>query len=528
MTIGNLVGRQALYNPSKVALVDTLNGGRPITYGKWAEVVEQTANWLSKGLGVRKGDRVAVLAMNCVEYLDVWMACGRIGAILQNLNWRLTSEELSRLINDAEPTVLIYGDDFIESVAAFRQTGSIQHFVAFGRKATESDHQFAERNTFSATETAEVALDWDDPWVICYTGGTTGLPKGAILSHRAMVMNAVNTNSSWGLTAEDVAILNAPLFHTGGLNVFTLPLVLAGGTSIVCRTFDVEQVFDLVEQGQVTVFFGVPTMFIMMQQHRRWETADFSHLKLIISGGAPCPLPVFEKFWAKGVDFKTGYGLTEAGPNTFWLPTADVRRKPGYVGFPLLFVEVKAVNEQGFECGPNEPGELIIHGPHMCAGYWRNPEATRQAIHPTPADPSGRSWLHTGDLAIYDEEGYFKIIGRLKDMFISGGENVYPAEIESVLHAHPAVVEAAVIAVPNEKWGEVGQAVVVLSSLSLSKAGLRQAQTPSEDVLTEELLAFCRSRLAGYKVPHSVRFVSEMPKTGAGKIDKKQLQSQTI
>jgi fatty-acyl-CoA synthase len=294
------------------------------------------------------------------------------------------------------------------------------------------------------------------------------------------------------------------------LNVFTLPLILAGGTSIVCRTFDVEQVFDLIEQGEVTIFFGVPTMFTMMQQHRRWKSADFSHLKLIISGGAPCPLPVFEKFWARGVDFKTGYGLTEAGPNTFWLPTADVRRKPGSVGFPLMFVEVKVVNEEGTECGPNESGELIIHGPHMCAGYWRYPEASKQAIHPTPADPSGRSWLHTGDLAVYDEEGYFKIIGRLKDMFISGGENVYPAEIESVLHAHPAVAEAAVIAVADEKWGEVGQAVVVLG--------------PGKEMAAEELLAFCRSRLAGYKVPRSVRFVSEMPKTGAGKIDKKLLQ----
>ncbi|MFZ0544358.1 MAG: long-chain fatty acid--CoA ligase [Candidatus Promineifilaceae bacterium] len=510
MTIGNLVGRQALYNPDKIALVDTLNGDRPITYGEWSAVVNQTANWLGERLGVQKGDRVAVLAMNCVEYLDVWMACGRIGAILQNLNWRLTAEELARLVDDAEPAVLIYGDDFLETVAAFRHTASIHAFVALGKKAESADLPFGERDSYSTLDAPQAVLDWDDPWVICYTGGTTGLPKGAILTHRAMVMNAVNTNSSWGLTGDDVAILNAPLFHTGGLNVFTLPLVLVGGTSIVCRTFDVEQVFDLVQGGEVTIFFGVPTMFIMMQQHERWESADFSRLKLIISGGAPCPMPVFEKFWAKGVDFKTGYGLTEAGPNTFWLPPADVRRKPGYVGFPLMFIEVKVVNEVGNECEPNEAGELIIFGPHMCAGYWRNPEASKKAIHPTPADPGGRSWLYTGDLAVYDDEGYFKIIGRLKDMFISGGENVYPAEIESVLHAHPAVAEAAVIAIADEKWGEVGQAVVVLGQ--------------NEQLAPEELLDFCRSRLARYKVPRSVRFLPELPKTGAGKIDKKLLQ----
>jgi fatty-acyl-CoA synthase len=245
-------------------------------------------------------------------------------------------------------------------------------------------------------------------------------------------------------------------------------------------------------------------MFIMLQQHPRWEEADFSRLKIVISGGAPCPMPVFEKFWERDVNFKTGYGLTEAGPNTFWLPPEDVRRKPGSVGFPLFHIDVKIVREDGTECGPDEVGELLIRGPHVCAGYWNNPEATAEAFKD--------GWLHTGDLAKRDAEGYYYIVGRIKDMFISGGENVYPAEIESVLYAHPAVAEAAVIGIPDPKWGEVGRAIVALR--------------PGASVTEEELLAFCRERLARYKVPKSIVFVDALPKTGAGKIDKERLKKE--
>ena len=258
------------------------------------------------------------------------------------------------------------------------ETTSIQVFVALDRAAAPGDHVFDERDAFSDDPPPPVELSWDDAWAICYTGGTTGLPKGAVLTHRAITANSVNTIVSWGLTPDDVTILNSPLFHTGGLNVFTAPLVHVGGTSIVCKGFDVDQVFDLIRDRGVTVTFGVPTMFIAMQQHPRWAEADFSKLKLIISGGAPCPLPVFEKFWERGVDFKTGYGLTEAGPNTFWLPKADVRRKPGAVGFPLFHVDVKVVNERGAECDADEVGEMLIRGPHVCNGYWNRPEETAE------------------------------------------------------------------------------------------------------------------------------------------------------
>ncbi len=494
MYIGDWLARREMLTPNKIALVDTLNGNRRITYREWNRAANRTANFLRERLGVQKGDRVAVLAMNCVEYLDLWFACGKLGAIMQTLNWRLTPRELAGLIADATPRVLVYGPDFA-AVADTVRAGSIEHSVALAG-------DFSERDNYPQTPAPEVELTWDDPWVICYTGGTTGLPNGAILTHGNVTWNSVNTVMSWGLTPDDVTILNSPLFHTGGLNVFTAPLVHIGGTSIVCRAFDADQVFDLIRDAGVTIYFGVPTMFIAMQQHPRWSQADFSKLKLVISGGAPCPLPVFEKFWARGVDFKTGYGLTEAGPNTFWLPREDVRRKPGVVGFPLFHVDVKIVDDNGSPRGADEVGELLVRGPHVCAGYWNRPAETAKAI-----DKDG--WLCTGDLARRDADGYYTIVGRSKDMIISGGENVYPAEVESVLHAHPAVAEAALIGVPDAKWGEVGRALVVKQKDAL--------------VTTEELIAFCQPRLARYKIPKSFVFVDALPMTAAGKIDKKVL-----
>ena len=492
--------RRSKLSPERVALEDAVSG-REITYHEWNELATQTANYL-RALGVQRGDRVAVCAANCLEYLDVWMACGKIGAVLQNLNWRLTVPELHELIEDAAPVALIYSDDYRQPINALRPSlTSVRHYIAFGALADEGDCRFSDRETCARALDDRPELTPDDPWVICYTGGTTGLPKGAILTHRNMTWNSINTVMSWGLSQDDVTILNAPLFHTGALNVFTLPLIHVGGKSIVCMGFDALQVFDLIESGGVTIYFGVPTMFVVMQASERWEAADFSRMKLVISGGAPCPLPVFEKFWDKGVDFKTGYGLTEAGPNTFWLPAEDVRRKPGAVGFPMYHVDVRVARADGSDCAPNEAGELLIRGEHVVPGYWNNPEATAKAI----VD----GWLHTGDLAICDDEGYYTIVGRLKDMIISGGENIYPSEVESIMHAHPAVAEAALIGIPDDKWGEVGCAVVCAK--------------PGQLLGTDDLLAFLRERLAKYKVPKSVIFVDTLPKTGPGKIDKKVL-----
>jgi fatty-acyl-CoA synthase len=511
MFIGDWLGRRNNLTPHKVALIDTISG-RQITYRAWFQQMNRTAHFLAAELGVGKGDRVAMLATNSVGYLDIWFALGTLGAIMQNLNWRLAVPELERVLADAEPVALIYSEEFREQVNALRgRLPCVKHYAALGAAAEPADMPFARRESYPDTPTPDVELHWDDPWVLCYTGGTTGLPKGAILTHGCMTANSVNTVMSWGLTPDDVVPLVSPLFHTGGLNVFTLPLVHIGGTTVVTKGWNTDQIFDLVENRTITLFFAVPTMFVMMQEHPRWATADFSHLKYVISGGAPCPLPVFEKWWAKGVPFKTGYGLTEAGPNTFWLPHADVQRKPGSVGFPLFHIDVTVVDPVTEQpCGPDQVGELLIRGPHLCAGYWRNPEATAATFRPTRADPTGPVWLHTGDLARYDAEGYYSIVGRVKEMIISGGENIYPAEVESVMHGHPAIASAALIGVPDAKWGEVGRAVVVLR--------------PGQVLPAADLLTYLRERLAHYKVPKSVLFVSALPTTAAGKVDKQALR----
>ena len=503
MYLGDWLGRRARLTPDRIALYDAECGMRPISYAAWDAQATRAAALLRR-LGVARGERVAVLAYNSVAFLDLWFACGKIGAILQPLNWRLTPAELAALVADATPSAFVYGPEFAPLIAGLRpQAPSVRVWVAFdaATRAAESDVAFDERDACHEP-VPSLALSWDDPWVICYTGGTTGTPKGAVLTHGNVAWNAVNTVASWGLDAHDVAILNAPLFHTGGLNVFTAPLVLVGGASVVCKGFQVDQVFDLVNSGAVTLFFGVPTMFIALQQHPRWPDVDFSRLKLVISGGAPCPMPVFEEFWRRGVDFKTGYGLTEAGPNTFWLPPEDVRRKPGAVGHPLMFIDLKLVDAEGHEVGPGVVGELLIRGPHVCAGYWGRPAETARAFTPD-------GWLRTGDLAVRDDEGYYTIVGRLKDVIISGGENIYPAEVESVLAAHPAVAEVALIAAPDPRWGEVGWAVV--------------APRPGQPRDSDGLLAFAGERLARYKLPRRVIWADALPKTAAGKIDKQAL-----
>ncbi len=502
--VADWLDKRAKLTPDLVGLVEGPGGPR-ISYAAWNARVNRTANFLRR-LGVDKGDRVSVYASNCPEYLDLFWAAGKIGAILHNLNWRLTVHELREIVADADPIVLLYGPDWQSQVEELRSSfETVREVVALGARDADhpgsGDRPFTERDRQSEVLTDLPDLTLDDPWGIYYTGGTTGLPKGAILTHGNMTWNSVNTICSWGLHGGHVAALQLPFFHIGGPNIFMVPLVHVGGTTILCREFSLDETFDLVEKGGITHYVGVPTMYQMIQAHPRWEKVDFSGLELVISGGAPCPLPIMEKFWDRGVDFKMGYGLTEAAGNNFWLPPARVRDKATSVGHPIFHIDMRIVDEQGNEIGPGEVGELLIRGPHVMPGYWRRPEATAETIK--------NGWLHTGDLALRDDEGFFTIKGRSKDMFISGGENVYPAEVESVMLAYEGVAEAALVGVPHDKWGEVGRACLVIA--------------PGADFSEESFRAFLAERLASYKLPRSVEVLDELPKTAIGKIDKKRL-----
>ena len=489
--------KRARLTPDKVALIDYASNA-VTTYAEWNERVNRTANYL-RSLGIGKGDLVAVYATNRLEYLDLFWAAPKIGAILQNLNWRLTVHELQGIVESGAPKVLIYSEDWRAQVEELKPSfTTVEHVVAMTNPGP-GELNIAEREAMAPKLTDIPELVLDDPWGIYYTGGTTGLPKGAVVTHGNVTWNSVNTITSWGMTGQHKAPLQLPFFHIGGPMIFMVPLVHAGGTTILCSGFDPEQTFDLVENSGITHYVAVPTMFQMLQEHARWQEADFSKLELVISGGAPCPLPVMQKFWDRGVDFKMGYGLTEASGNNFWLPPDLVSKKIGSVGYPIYHIDMKTIREDGTACADGEEGELLIRGPHIMAGYWKNPEATAETIRD--------GWLHTGDVAVRDADGCYSILGRSKEMFISGGENVYPAEIESVLMAHPQVLEAAVVGAPHETWGEVGRAFLVVDK------GYDEA----------DLKAFLDERLARYKLPRSIVLLDELPLTAIGKLDKKLL-----
>ncbi len=492
--VGDWLGRRALYTPYKEGLVvmpgaQNAGAGAPgaeplrLTFDQWNRRANRMAHLL-QSRGVGKGDRVGVLAQNCVEMLDLLFACGKLGAIFVPYNWRLTQAEIAPLLEDSQPKVTFHGPQFAGVLS--------ERSIALAG---------LDLSNYPDSPPALTEIDLNDPWMILYTGGTTGRSKGAVLSHRQVTWNAWNTIAGWGLSPEDRVPILTPFFHTGGLNVFTTPLVQLGGTSILMGPFNPVELLETLEKERLTVLFMVPTMFQMVMELPGFATADFSRLKFVISGGAPCPRPIYEAFWAKGCTFKSGYGMTEVGPNCFTMPDHEIKRKVGSVGFPITHVAMRIMDGDR-PCGAGEVGELQIAGPHLCSGYWNNPKASQEA------NPDG--WFRTGDLAYCDEEGFHYIVDRKKDMFISGGENVYPVEVEEALYKHPAVAEAAVVGVPDDRWGEVGKAVLALK--------------PGHAVTESEIIEHCRGLLARYKVPKVVEFRPSLPKSAAGKILKRELK----
>ncbi|MBE9548339.1 MAG: long-chain fatty acid--CoA ligase [Proteobacteria bacterium] len=491
------LARRAQLSPNSIALIE-YDTGLETTYFEWNARVNQTANFL-RSLGVAMGDRVAVYSSNRPEYLDLYWAAAKIGAILQNLNWRLSVHEMGGIIASGTPKVLIYSEDWQKQVEELKPDLTAVEYIVAMHKPGPGEVDFSTRLKLDTKLVDLPDLPSDHPWGIYYTGGTTGLPKGAVITHGNVTWNSINTIVSWGINSSHKAAIQMPFFHIGGPHIFMVQLVHVGGSIILCSGFDADETFDLVEKSGITHYIAVPTMFQLLQEHLRWASADFTQLELVISGGAPCPRPVMQKFWDRGVDFKLGYGLTEATGNNFWLPVELVQEKIGSVGYPLFHIDMKLIRTDGSQCAANEEGELLIHGPHIMAGYWQNPQATKETIRD--------GWLYTGDIASCDTDGCYTILGRCKEMFISGGENVYPAEIESVLASHQQVLEAAVVGVPDDRWGEVGKAFVVTGQ--------------SYDEV--DLQVFLAARLAKYKLPREIIVLDALPLTAIGKIDKKVL-----
>ena len=508
MYIGDYLGRRAIYSADKLAIIDA--GKEPawrLTYGQMNGRANSFANWLQQEAHVQIGDRVAILARDGVEHLDTFFACAKLGAIHTALNWRLHWRELADIMHNTMPKVLIYSDDFHEAAHNLQINPSVTcltHFVHIEGEGVPGSYHF-ESVLQASPDSAVITEDMEAESVaaLIFTGGTTGLPKAAQVTHRMIAWNTLNTVIH-DLHHDDVYLNVFPLFHTGGLFVYTLPQIILGGTTILLRQFDPAQVLALIEQEQVTVFAGVPTMYQMLTQASNWDEIDLSSLRFCTSGGAPLPVPLVEKYTAeKQIRFKQGFGMTEFGPGIFALAAEDAIRKAGSIGRPNFYVDARIVDDQNQPLGPGEVGELVLKGPSMSSGYFNNPLATEEVM-----DDAG--WFHTGDLAKYDEGWYFTIVDRKKDMFISGGENVYPAEIERVLYGHTAVHMCAVVGIPDAKWGEVGLACVVLK--------------PGTAVTPDELLQYLKDNLARYKVPKQVVLLPELPISGAGKILKRELQ----
>jgi fatty-acyl-CoA synthase len=514
MYIGDWLERGERYWPDNVAVVDVAKGeaGR-FTYRQLNQRANKLANWLRDAAGVQRGDRVGMLALNGVEFLDAFFACGKLGAIFTPYNWRSHWRELVDLIEVTQPKVLIYSDDFKANIAKIEQATRDQQYAIRsylhldGGGISGSLPYEATLQSAQETPVTNELVDAEDIICLIFTGGTTGLPKGAQISYRMIGWNTLNTVIH-ELQRGDITITHTPLFHTGGLLVYTLPLLTLGGTVVIMRKWTPDDMLELIERERVTMFFCVPSQYQMMLQSPKFATTSFKSVRFMTSGGAPLPVPLITAYRDQhSVVFKQGFGMTEFGPGIFSMGPEYAEKKAGSIGQPNYFVDARVVDDDHQPVSANTVGELVLKGPSMCSGYFNNPEASQAAI-----DANG--WFHTGDLARIDDDGFFFIVDRKKDMFISGGENVYPVEIEKALYEHPAVAQCAVIGVPDEKWGEVGKAIVVLKSNAAATE--------------EELIEHLKSRLAKFKVPKSVNFVAALPLSAAGKILKRELREMFV
>ena len=486
MIAGDLLGERARLTPDKIALVE-VRSGRRFTFAELDRRAAAMARcWTGRGLA--KGDRVAFLSENRVEYVDAFFAAGKSGVVLVPLSTRLTAAELAAAVEDAGARLVMYSRAWADLA---------------GQLPVEQSLALEDLDFDATSDFSPVPCSPDDLWCLLYTSGTTGRPKGVMLPHRMVIWNGYNTVASWQLREDDIAPVFTPMYHAGGLSVFLTPMFVIGGTVVLHERFDASEVWRAIEREHATLIFGVPTIFKMLSEAPEFTGADLSKVRWAISGGAPLPRYLIDRYQQRGLVFKQGYGLTEAGVNCFAMMAEEAKCKAGSIGKPMMFAEVRVCDAEGRDVPCGEAGELWLRGPHVSLGFWKQPEATAAAIGPD-------GWLHTGDLAHRDSEGFYYIDGRIKDMFISGGVNVYPVEIENLLLQHPDLQDAAVLGIPDSTWGEVGVAFLVArEGAQPSAAGIQQ---------------FLEAKLARYKMPKAVCFLDVLPRTAYGKVIKPELR----
>jgi fatty-acyl-CoA synthase len=473
--------------------------GRVLSYGDAYDRARQLAGILQTRFRIRRGDRVAHLGYNSPDFILLVFACARLGAILVPLNWRLAPREHAYILGDADASLLLYEDGF-QPVA-----DELATFVPNCRQVTldRSSHgkPFLDEGKLPA-DGLDAATSLDLPVLIVYTSGTTGHPKGAMLSQNALLWNARNAIAMQEITAQDHVLTTLPMFHVGGLNIQTMPVLYAGGVVTLHRRFDAGRFFQAVTEDRPSLTVLVPTQIIALQGHPEWLTTDFSSFRLITTGSSVVPAGLIEAVHARGVPITQVYGSTETAPYAAGLAIAETRSHAGSVGKAAPHCLVRVVDNDGVDCAPGRRGEILVKGPNVMSGYWRNSQETEAALQ--------HGWFHTGDIGHFDEDGRLYVDDRKKDLIISGGENIYPAELEAILLEDERIAEAAVIAWPDEQWGEVALAVVVRKP----EAVLDEAET----------LAIFDGKLARFKHPKRVVFIAALPRNAMGKSQKFRLR----
>jgi fatty-acyl-CoA synthase len=511
--IGDWIHRRRVKSAGRTAVISAAG---ELTYDEWAERIDRLANALA-ARGVQRGDRVAYLGENYPSFLETLFAAGSLGAVFVPLNTRLAPPEINFALEDSGATVLIASTTLEPlAVAGSRGTGvGTLATVQDGPTATAERRDgglealdYEELLAAGEPVRPDVAVDLDDLALILYTSGTTGKPKGAMLTHGNLTWNAFNVLTDLDVTSETRALMIAPMFHVASLGMGALPTLLKGGTLVLEPRFEPGRVLELIEKHRITSMAGVPTTYQLLAEHPDWEATDLSSVSILTCGGSAVPTRVLDAYEDRGLAIAMGYGMTETSPGATVLPARYSRSKQGSGGLPHFHTAVRVVDPAGQVCPPGEVGEIQVQGPNVIAAYWNRPDATAESFEQV----EDGTWLRTGDMGYRDDEGFLFISDRLKDMIISGGENIYPAQVEQEISQLEAVAAVAVIGVPDERWGEVPRAVVVV----------REGHELTED----DLIGHLDGRLARYKIPKSVVFTDEMPRTASGKIRKPDLRRQ--
>ena len=495
MDLSRWITRHADFTPDKTAL---RYEGRDISYGEFSSIIDALSVALENELDVGRGDRIAVLSLNSPVTLALLFACARLGAMISPLNWRLAGPEHNRMIADCTPKALFVGDGFVENVENSRDEISVAHFIAMDG-AVDGWLSIPDLIEKYSGQSAGNKGQPDDALLLCYTSGSTGAPKGVVLTQNALQFNAINSIHMHGLVREDVVLTTLPLFHVGGLNIQTMPALHLGATTILQKQFDPDSTFADLESGDVTLTILVPAQMQAMVGHPRWQGASFNRVRSVTTGSTFVPHSLITKFHDKSLPVLQIYGSTETAPIAVYTTIDDAHRKQGSTGKAAIHCEIRLVDDDGLDVDQGQSGEILVRGPSVMREYWLKPDVTADVL-----DDEG--WFSTGDMGHFDEDGYLYVDDRKKDMIISGGENIYPAELENVLAECNALAEAAVVGRDDEKWGEVAVAVCVL----------KDGATMTE----EEVLSAFEGTLARYKHPKDILFVSQLPRNAMGKVVK--------